>query len=162
MRRAFTMLELVIVIAVIGVLVAIAVPRMSRAQEVSRFATTIGTFNAIARAAEYYRADRGAYPPDYTQRSPHALFRPYMDTRVFQASTPIGGDWDWNNRTNTSGAAVGHWATIGPNISIVHLTPPLTLWAQFDAWADDGSLSTGVLRRERTTFLGMRVLDLDQ
>lgn len=59
MRRAFSMLELVVVMVVIGVLVAVAVPRMSRAQEASRFASTFATFNAIARAAEYYRADRG-------------------------------------------------------------------------------------------------------
>lgn len=155
------MLELVVVITVIGVLIAIAVPRMSRAQEASRFASTFATFNAIARAAEYYRADRGAYPPDYVQRSQHALFRPYINTRIFQSPTPIGGDWDWNNRTNVSGATVTHWTVIGPNISIVQASPPLTMWAYFDAWVDDGSLTTGVLRRERTTFLSMRVPDLD-
>lgn len=159
MHRAFTILELMIVLIVIGVIVAIAAPRMSRAAEASRFASTNATFNAILRAAEYYRAERGTYPPDYVQRSSHALFQPYMNTSVFLSPAPIGGDWDWNNRTNTSGAVVGHWTTIGPNISINVASPPLTLWQRFDASVDDGSLTNGVLRRERTTFLVMRVLD---
>lgn len=159
MRRAFTMLELIIVLIVIGVIAAIAAPRMSRAAESARFANTNANFNAILRAAEYYRAERGAYPPDYYQRSSHALFRPYMNTAVFLAPTPIGGDWDWNNRTNLMGGPVAHWATIGPNISINRASPPLALWQRFDATFDDGNLSTGVLRRERTTFLVMRVLD---
>ncbi|HLP83080.1 MAG TPA: prepilin-type N-terminal cleavage/methylation domain-containing protein [Phycisphaerales bacterium] len=160
MRRAFTMLELLIVLIVIGLLVAIAAPRFSRARESSRMAATIATYNAIARAAEFYLADNSAYPPDYVQKSSHALFKPYINTSIFQSSAPIGGDWDWNNRTNVAGNVVGHWTLIGPNISINETVPPLVKWTQFDAWADDVRLTTGTLRRERTTFLVMRVPDV--
>jgi prepilin-type N-terminal cleavage/methylation domain-containing protein len=160
-RRAFTILELVVTLLIIGVLVAIAAPRMSRAAEQSRFANCVSTFNAIARAAEYYRADRGTYPPDYVDNSSHALFRPYINTRTFTRPTPMGGYWDWNNRVNLSGNAVADWAVIGPNVSIAMTGPPLALWTEFDRYADDGSLTTGLFRRERTRFLLMRVPDVD-
>jgi prepilin-type N-terminal cleavage/methylation domain-containing protein len=156
-RRAFTLLELVIVIVIIAIIAAIAIPRASNASQRSRFNATWSTFNAIERAAEYYRADNDALPPDYTNGSSHALFRPYMDIGIFQEPTPIGGQWDWNNSYKASGVAVPDWAVVGPNVSICLVSPPLTVWTEFDAAVDNGSLSSGTLRRHNSRFLLMNV-----
>lgn len=160
-RRAFTMLELIVVVIVIAVIVVIAAPRMGRATQTSRFANTLATFNAIARAAEYYRVEKGRYPPDYWNSNPHAGFQPYIDTSIFLKPTPLGGQWDWNNRVSTSGGTVSDWVVIGPNVSIVLNPPPLALWTEFDRYADDGRLTAGEFRRERTRFLLLKVPDLD-
>lgn len=155
------MLELVVVVIVIAIIVVVAAPRMGRAMQTSRFSSTLTTFNAIARAAEYYRVEHGRYPPDYWNSTPHPGFRPYIDTSIFLEPTPLGGQWDWNNRVSTSGNAVSDWVVIGPNVSIVQNSPPLALWTEFDRYADDGSLTTGIFRRERTKFLILKVPDLD-
>lgn len=91
LRRGFTMIELAIVLSVIALIVAIAAPRMGRAMQTSRYANTATTFNAIARAAEYYRAENRRYPPDYWNNTSHAAFRPYIDTSIFLRPTPLGG-----------------------------------------------------------------------
>lgn len=161
LRRGFTMIELAIVLSVIALVVAIAAPRMGRAMQTSRYANTATTFNAIARAAEYYRVENRRYPPDYWNNTSHAGFRPYIDTSIFLRPTPLGGHWDWNNRVNPSGGNVADWAVIGPNVSIFISSPPLALWTDFDRYADDGNLSSGTYRRERTRFLLLRMPDLD-
>ncbi len=155
------MLELAIVMGVIAIIVAIAAPRMGRSMQTSRFANTATTFNAIARAAEYYRVENGRYPPDYLSNTSHPGFRPYIDTSIFTELSPLGGNWDWNNRVNVSGGNVSDWAVIGPNVSIVMNPPPLALWTDFDRYADNGNLTSGTYRRERTRFLVLRVPDLD-
>ncbi len=161
LRRGFTMLELAIVLSVIALIVAIAAPRMGRAMQTGRYASTATTFNALARAAEYYRVDNGRYPPDYFSLTPHPGFAPYVDTSIFLKPTPLGGNWDWNNRVNVSGGRVNDWDASGPNVSIVMNPPPLTLWTDFDRYADNGNLGSGTFRRERTRFLLVRMPDLD-
>jgi prepilin-type N-terminal cleavage/methylation domain-containing protein len=157
LRRGFTLLELVIVIVIIAIVAAIAIPRASNAAQRARFNTTWSTFGAIERAAEYYLADHGDLPPDYINGSPHALFKRYMNTKIFLNPTPIGGEWDWNNSYNTSGATVTDWITIGPNVSICQTSPPLAVWTQFDSSIDDGSLASGTVHRAKSRFLIVRV-----
>ena len=63
-RRAFTLIELLIVTAILGVLSAIAVPNFLEAQvrsKVSRCKTDMGS---IATAIESYKVDTNHYPPE--------------------------------------------------------------------------------------------------
>jgi type II secretory pathway pseudopilin PulG len=147
----------VIVIVVMSVIAAIAIPRMSNAAQRSRFANTIATYNAIERAVEYYRSDFGAFPPDHWEMNDLPQLRSYIGSAVFLRPSPLGGYWDWNNKYNASGAVVNDWVVIGPNVSIVQSSPPLTLWTAFDKHADDGSLTTGRFTRQRARFLISKV-----
>lgn len=60
--RAFTLIELLIVVAIIGILAAIAVPNFMNARMRATIARIQGDHRAIATAVESYRVDRGAYP----------------------------------------------------------------------------------------------------
>ncbi|MBZ0256858.1 prepilin-type N-terminal cleavage/methylation domain-containing protein [bacterium] len=59
----FTLIELLIVVAIIGILAAIAVPNFLNAQIRARVARVQADFNAISVALESYRLDRNYYPP---------------------------------------------------------------------------------------------------
>lgn len=61
-RRAFTLVELLTVIAVLGILAAILVPVVGRAQESARRARVKTQFGQWAVAIEAFRSEYGYYP----------------------------------------------------------------------------------------------------
>ena len=62
--RAFSMLELVIVIAILGIVAAIAVPRLSRASQGAADNALRSDLRVLRSALELYRAEHdGALPP---------------------------------------------------------------------------------------------------
>jgi prepilin-type N-terminal cleavage/methylation domain-containing protein len=60
-REAFTLIELLIVVAIIGILAAIAVPNFLNAQMRATIARIQGDQRAIATAVESYMVDNGQY-----------------------------------------------------------------------------------------------------
>ncbi len=62
-KKAFTLIELLIVVAIIGVLAAIAVPNFLNAQLRAKVARVYGDIDAQGLALEQYRLDNNHYPP---------------------------------------------------------------------------------------------------
>ena len=65
-NRGFTLIELVIVIAIIGLLVAIAVPRMADARKKAAIATHNANVRTLEGAANMYMAEEGLPDEDFT------------------------------------------------------------------------------------------------
>ena len=62
LERAFTLIEVLVVVAILGILAAIVVPRiMDRPDEAKRVAAR-ADIGAIVQALKLYRLDNGAYP----------------------------------------------------------------------------------------------------
>ncbi len=66
MNKAFTLIELLIVVAIIGILAAIAVPNFLQAQLKAKIARVEGDLRAMKTAIEMYRLDNSGYPPACT------------------------------------------------------------------------------------------------
>lgn len=63
--RAFTLIELLIVVAIISVLAAIAVPNFLEAQIRAKVSRTKADFRTLATGFESYAVDNFKYPPDF-------------------------------------------------------------------------------------------------
>jgi len=63
MRGGFTLIELLIVVAIIGILAAIAVPNFLNAQIRAKIAKCESEMRALNDAYTEYRLDRGGWPP---------------------------------------------------------------------------------------------------
>jgi prepilin-type N-terminal cleavage/methylation domain-containing protein len=92
-RQAFTLIELLIVVAIIGILAAIAIPNFLQAQtraKVSRAKTDLRT---LSTAMELYYTDNLAYPPEYLSgRSTYSPLYPDSVRSVYSQThltTPV-------------------------------------------------------------------------
>jgi prepilin-type N-terminal cleavage/methylation domain-containing protein len=69
-QKGFTLVELMIVVAIIGVLAAVAIPKFADMLEKSREGATKGNLSAIKSAISNYYADQqGTYPSTLDTRS---------------------------------------------------------------------------------------------
>jgi len=67
MKRAFTLIELLIVVAIIAILAAIAVPNFLESQTRAKVSRAMADMRSIATAIEAYRVDYNRYPLDWME-----------------------------------------------------------------------------------------------
>lgn len=96
--RAFTLIELLIVVAIIAILAAIAVPNFLEAQTRSKVSRTKADMRSITTAIESYAVDNNKYPfylssddPEYPTYNRNAPSAARFEHKVpFTITTPIG------------------------------------------------------------------------
>ncbi|MCB2157027.1 type II secretion system protein GspG [bacterium] len=105
-RNAFTLIELLIVVAIIAILAAIAVPNFLEAQTRSKVSRSLADMRSIVTGLESYRVDNNSYPEgtDNPAKQP-------QDIRDFIAAHGLtGGHYTFASQ-GTSGEFVGSLTT---------------------------------------------------
>lgn len=78
-RRAFTLLELLVVVAIVAILAAVAVPNFMEASVRAEAGRVTADMRTMATAIEAYRVDHGMYPlggvlnADGSMQNPHCM-----------------------------------------------------------------------------------------
>lgn len=140
-RGAFSLVELVIVLVIIGVIGAIAIPRLSRSTGHAARNAFIQDLKLFVRAAELYAFEQGAPLPDgITGELPNKAFGQYVVAETYERDTPIGGQWDTEFKDSGVASALGVHFMTGRSRDDGYM-------ARLDARIDDGDLAAGRFRK---------------
>lgn len=107
-KRAFTLIELLIVVAIIAILAAIAVPNFLEAQTRAKVSRVKNDERALATALESYHIDNNEYAPNMPNSFAEGLgflSSPisYITEAIYE--DPFGNS-EWNTYTNTGKVSI--------------------------------------------------------
>lgn len=134
--HGFTLVEIMIVVVIIGLLAALAIPAYARVQRASKNSRTVNDFRVFSQAFEIYCTQNGFWPNNVGAGIVPSLPIPMTGdfrTETWQSPTAIGGQWNWDKGNFGITAA----------ISISSFTCDDSQLAEIDAKLDDGNLTTG-------------------
>ncbi len=104
-KKGFTLIELLIVVAIIGIVAAIAIPNLLTAIQKSKQKATMGDMKSIGTAVESYMTDNYLAPADLTFGS---LSIRAFHMKKFPANDAWGNTWFYSrDATNTDIYSIG-------------------------------------------------------
>lgn len=149
LERGFTLIELMIVVAVIAILAAVIAPKFVSFRERAKIARTAADLKQFVKGFDLYAVqnpgENRGYPNDTNLVLPPGV-EDYVNETAFTNKTPLGGNYNWDGPDFYNYAGIAIQNPDGDD----------ALMERLDAKIDDGSLTTGEFQKtpnSRYTFI---------
>ena len=139
-QTAFTLVEIMVVVVIIGLLAAIAIPAFNRVKERSLASRMINDLRQIEAAFQRYALENGGLPPPGAPGVEPAGMTGYLPISYTQI-TAVGGNFSWSG---------------SPNNRIYLINTPAaaqSIMQRVDDIIDDGNLATGNFKTSGTGYM---------
>lgn len=142
-KSGFTLVEIMIVVAIIGLLASLAIPSMRRAGSETRSARFAREIRNAGHAFVRFSFDHGEYPSDKMPGQMADGMNAYLSGFHWGEDTVIGGQWDWD------------YEVFGIHAGVSVNSPK---WGdeqmqKVDEKIDDGNLGTGQFRKRSGGYI---------
>ncbi len=135
-RHGYTLVEIMVVVVIIGLLAAIAIPAFKRVQERSAASRIANDLRQYAEAIQRYNLENGQWPPSGAVGTIPVGLESYLPAG-FTNPSPIGGQYSWSGLPTLA-------------IRLTGATPNPAVMTRVDAILDDGNLSMGDFQQMMT------------
>jgi type IV pilus assembly protein PilA len=141
-KNAFSILELMVVIAIISVLAAIAIPAYLSHRDKAKITHIASDLRNFRDGFMVYVAENGCFPPDSHNDAPYNLkngygTEDYLPIQAWITEPYWGGFYNWEGLDNYPYAGISLYGT----------TASQSIMTKLDRVLDNGDLSTGVFRK---------------
>ncbi len=109
-QGGFELVELAVVVVIIGILAAFAVPKFLNSVERSRATEAVSYLSTVQAAQERYHARHGSYAPAMAALEIDLPALEYFETSGIDASDPKALQTEWSMTLTRKGAAAGFGA----------------------------------------------------
>ncbi len=133
-RPGFTLTEILIVVAIMGILGAILVPRFNNSTDGARVNGVVKNFRAFETAIDVYGVKSNGSMPSSNSELQTAI-EEYLPPGSTSETPSIGGSYGFHSFSSTDSAAIAIWGSTYPNLLV-----------EIDSMLDDGNLDTGRVR----------------
>lgn len=135
-HAGFTLVEIMIVVVIIGLLAAIAIPAFQRVRTRAQNSRFVSDLRVFTQAFETYSLQNGAWPPNVGAGIVPAGLSGAIQVNTWTSPTVVGGNWNYDRNINGIAVAV---SCSGSNIDDARMR-------NIDTMIDDGDLSTGIFQ----------------